>query len=73
VLLRIDDAGLVPDLIGFLRRGIDVVAAQVADDQVLVGLLGSRCEYSQRLELETRLADWRDEHPQAHVLLADAA
>jgi hypothetical protein len=74
MLLRITNPDLVPDLLGYLRRGIDVVAAPVGADEVLVGLLGSRSEPSQRLELEARLVPWRSEHPQADVLLlADAA
>lgn len=73
MLLRIDNPSMVPHLLGYLHRWIDVVAAQVDDDEVLVGLLGSRSEPSQRLELEARLAPWRRDHPQAHVLLADAA
>jgi hypothetical protein len=73
VLLRVDDPTLVPDLMGFLRQAVDVVAAQVGDDEVLVGLLGSRCEASQREELEARLAGWRERHPGSRVLLADRA
>jgi hypothetical protein len=73
MLLRLNNPLLVPDLLGHLRSGIDVVAAQVSEDEVLVGFLGSRGETSQRLELQSRLAGWLREHPEGDVLLPDAA
>jgi len=56
--LRVTDPALVPELIEFLQARVDVVAAQVGDDEVEVSLLGSYNNDAMRMELYLRVRAW---------------
>jgi hypothetical protein len=56
--LRVTDPALVPELVEFLQARLDVVAAQVGDDEVEVSLLGSYSNDAMRMELYLRVRAW---------------
>jgi hypothetical protein len=71
VRIRVSDPAAVEDLVEFLRRRPDCVAARVSHDEVEANLLDSqRLEFS-RLELDLRLQLWRADHPGVDVTLAE--
>jgi hypothetical protein len=67
--VHVSDPDLVDDLLRFLHRRIDVVAAQVAPDALEVSLLGSRALPAARMELELRLRAWAASRPGARAEL----
>ena len=56
--LRVSNPALLPDLLEFLRSGVDVVAEEVGDDEVDVSLVGSYNSDALRMELELRVRAW---------------
>lgn len=69
--IRVSDPAAVGDLVEFLLRRPDCVAARVSAHEVEANLLDSqRLEFS-RLELDLRLQLWRAEHPGVEVTLVD--
>ena len=65
--IRIDDPRLLPDLLEALSARVDAVVAQTGENELDVSLLGSRRDPFQRVELESRLRQWRLRHPRARV------
>lgn len=64
--LRLDDPGLVPDLLTYLDNRVDLVTERLGDHEVEVGVLGSFADGG-RMELERYLGPWLQAH-QAAVL-----
>lgn len=60
--LRLDDKGLVPDLLAYLDDRADLVTERLGDGEVEVGVLGSFADGG-RMELERYLAPWLRAHP----------
>jgi len=58
--LRVHDPSLLPELVAFLERRVDVVVSQVADDELEVSLLASLHAEAHRLELALRVRAWEE-------------
>jgi hypothetical protein len=56
--LRVSDPALVPELLEFLHSRLDVVAEQVAANEVSVSLLGSYAVDPMRMELYLLVRAW---------------
>jgi hypothetical protein len=56
--LRVSNPALIPDLLGFLRSRVDVVAEEVSDNEVDVSLLGSYNADAMNIELYLRVRAW---------------
>jgi hypothetical protein len=59
MIIHVSDPSLVPDLLEFLTREPDVIAARVSDAEVEVSLLGSRRQPWNRMELALRVRAWQ--------------
>jgi hypothetical protein len=57
--ITIDQADLLPDLVGFLEQRGDTVVRQVDDTSLEVNLLGSMSDDAMRIELDLRIGIWR--------------
>jgi hypothetical protein len=69
--VRVSQPDLATDLLRFLQQRVDVVGAQVADDELEISLLGSRRDPYNRMELDARLQVWQREHPDVDVEYVD--
>ncbi len=56
--LRVNDPGLVPALVEFLKARLDAVAVPVSENEVEVSLLGSYTNDAMRFELYLRVRAW---------------
>lgn len=59
MIIHVSDQSLVPDLLEFLTRDRDVIAARVGDDEIEVSLLGSRRQPWNKMELTLRVRAWQ--------------
>jgi hypothetical protein len=59
MIIHVSDQSLVPDLLEFLERQPDVIAARAGDDEIHVSLLGSRRQPWNRMELALRVRAWQ--------------
>ena len=59
MIIHVSNPSLVPDLLEFLTRNPDVIAARVADDEIAVSLLGSRRQPWNKMELTLRVRAWQ--------------
>lgn len=59
VIIHVSDPSLVPDLLEYLTREPDVIAARVGEDEIEVSLLGSRRQPWNRMELTLRVRAWQ--------------
>ena len=64
--VRVDDAALLPALLRFLARRVDLITAPVSAHEADVGVLGSFADGG-RAELDSHLDTWRRAHPGATV------
>ena len=64
--IRIDDPGLLPELVAFLDSRVHLVVSAESDHEVEVSVLGSFADGG-RAELDTELEDWRRAHPGAAI------
>ena len=62
--IRIDDPGLLPELVAFLDRRVHLVVSAESDHEVEVSVLGSFADGG-RAELDAELQEWRRAHPEA--------
>jgi hypothetical protein len=69
--LRLSKPDLADDLLRFLRRRVDVVAAEVGEGELEVSLLGSRREPFNRDEIDARVQAWRHSHPDVDIDFVD--
>ena len=69
--IRIDDPGLLPDLVAFLDRRVHLVVSAESDHEVEVSVLGSFADGG-RAELDAELQEWRRAHPEAAIELVPA-
>ena len=69
--IRISDARLLPDLLGYLGERPDVVVARLSDREAEAAVLGSYGDDAHRMELELLLRAWQAAHPEAKVALVD--
>jgi hypothetical protein len=61
--VRVSDASLVDDLVGFLERAPDLVAERVGDDEIEASAVSSLHHERLREYLETYLSAWEQSHP----------
>jgi len=59
VLVYVNDPSTIPDLVEWLTRRPDVIAARVGEHEIEVSLLGSRQAPWNQMELELRLRAWQ--------------
>jgi hypothetical protein len=69
--VRVNKPDLASDLLRFLQQRVDVVAAQVTDDELEVSLLGSRRDPYNRIEIDERMQAWQEAHPGVEVEFVD--
>jgi hypothetical protein len=69
--IRIDDPGLLPELVAFLDSRVHLVVSAESDHEVEVGVLGSFADGG-RAELDAELQDWRRAHPEAAIEIVPA-
>jgi hypothetical protein len=70
--IRLDDPGLLPELVAYLDRRVHLVVSAESSLELEVSVLGSFADGG-RSELEAVLGSWRQEHPEAHVEIVPAA
>jgi hypothetical protein len=66
--IRIDDPGLLPDLVAFLDSRVHLVVSVESAYEVEVSVLGSFADGG-RVELAAELEQWRAEHPDAEIAI----
>jgi hypothetical protein len=59
MIIHVSDQSLVPDLLEYLTRNPDVIAARVGDAEIEVSLLGSRRQPWNKMELTLRVRAWQ--------------
>ena len=64
--IRIDDPGLLPELVAFLDSRVHLVVSAESDHEVEVSVLGSFADGG-RAELDAELEEWRRAHPGAAI------
>ena len=64
--IRIDDPGLLPELVAFLDGRVHLVVSAESDHEVEVSVLGSFADGG-RAALDVELQEWRGSHPEAVV------
>jgi hypothetical protein len=64
--IRIDDPGLLPELVAYLDRRVHLVVSADSAYEVEVSVLGSFADGG-RSELDRELEEWRREHPDAGI------
>lgn len=69
--IRISDARLVPDLLGYLHERSDLVVERLGDREVEASAIGSYSADAHRMELELLLRVWVAAHPGAEVELVE--
>ena len=69
--IRIDDPGLLPELVAFLDRRVHLVVSAESDHEVEVSVLGSFADGG-RAELDAELQEWRRAHPEAAIEIVPA-
>ena len=69
--IRIDDPGLLPELVAFLDRSVHLVVSAESDHEVEVSVLGSFADGG-RAELDAELQEWRRAHPEAAIEIVPA-
>lgn len=69
--IRIDDAALVPDLLGFLDARCDLIVERVSKHELEAAAIGSYGDDAHRMELELLLRVWAAAHPDADVQLVE--
>jgi hypothetical protein len=62
--IRIDDPGLLPELVAYLDGRVHLVVSAESAHEVEVSVLGSFADGG-RSELDTVLEEWRRDHPAA--------
>lgn len=67
--IRIDDPGLLPELVAFLDARVHLVVSAESDHEVEVSVLGSFADGG-RAALDSELQEWRSSHPDAVVEIA---
>ena len=68
--IQVDDANLLPALVRFLERRVDLVAFPASTTEVDVSVLGSFRDGG-RAELEAHLERWRRTHAHTRAELVD--
>jgi hypothetical protein len=71
MIVSIDNPEVVPDLVDILRQGIDCAVDQLSTEQLSVAIFGSYRIDAMRLELESRLQQWRAAHPGIQLEILD--
>jgi hypothetical protein len=69
--VRVSEASLVDDLIGFLGRAPDVVVERVAPNEIEASAVSSLHHERLRDYLETYLSAWERSHPGVAIELVD--
>jgi hypothetical protein len=69
--IRLDDPGLLPELVAYLDRRVHLVVSAESSLEVEVSVLGSFADGG-RSELDSVLGSWRQEHPEVHVEIVPA-
>jgi hypothetical protein len=69
--IRIDDPGLLPELVAFLDSRVHLVVSAESDHEVEVSVLGSFADGG-RAALDAELQEWRGSHPDAVVEIVPA-
>jgi hypothetical protein len=64
--IRIDDPGLLPELVAFLDGRVHLVVSAESDHEVEVSVLGSFADGG-RAALDAELQEWRGSHPEAMI------
>jgi hypothetical protein len=64
--IRIDDPGLLPELVAFLDSRVHLVVSAESDHEVEVSVLGSFADGG-RAELDAELQEWRRAHSEAAI------
>jgi hypothetical protein len=64
--IRIDDPGLLPELVAFLDGRVHLVVSAESDHEVEVSVLGSFADGG-RAALDAELQGWRGSHPEADI------
>jgi hypothetical protein len=64
--IRIDDPGLLPELVAFLDGRVHLVVSAESDHEVEVSVLGSFADGG-RAALDAELQEWRGSHPDAVI------
>jgi hypothetical protein len=64
--IRIDDPGLLPELVAFLDRRVHLVVSAESANEVEVSVLGSFADGG-RSDLDAVLEEWRRDHPAAGI------
>jgi hypothetical protein len=59
MIIHVSDPSLVPELLEYLTRNPDVIAARAGDGEIEVSLLGSRRQPWNRMELTLRVRAWQ--------------
>lgn len=67
--IRIDDSTLLPELLLFLDRRVDLVTFRASETEADVSVLGSFADGG-RAELDSHLDNWRRANPAATVEVA---
>lgn len=67
--IRIDNPGLLPELVAFLDRRVHLVVSAESAHEVEVSVLGSFADGG-RAELDAELEEWRREYPEAGLAIA---
>ncbi|HET9673522.1 MAG TPA: hypothetical protein VFP31_01845 [Gaiellaceae bacterium] len=66
--IRIDDPGLLPDLVAFLDSRVHLVVSAESAYEVEVSVLGSFADGG-RADLAAELEQWTSEHPDAGIAI----
>lgn len=69
--VRVSEASLVDDLIGFLGRAPDVVVERIAPNEIEASAVSSLHHERLRDYLESYLTDWQSSHPGVVTELVD--
>jgi hypothetical protein len=69
--VRVSDASLVDDLLGFLERAPDFLVERVAPDEIEASVVSSLHHERLREHLVRYLRAWEDMHPGAEARVVD--